>query len=326
MMERVSITPNDRYMVYLPLSHVGTVFGSFVYSIAMGASLYITNDFKEMAENLNLIRLTVLYGVPRVFEKLWETVSSDGRVIRAITLSNFLRKLGIDIRKRLFARLYKGVGGALRLAYSGGAKLNDLLIRNFRDMGLIILQAYGMTESSAIISCDSIKDYRLCSVGKVLSNQVCKIIDQNENGIGKICVKGGNVAECAVSDDGYLHTGDLGYLDKDGYLFVVGRKKRLIKMSNAKNVYPDELEELLTLNREISHARVYENCGHIATEVVSNYGEEIVNSLIENINEELPYYMQIRYVTVVDTQKLKLDCMIWTFSGSFTAHNKGSNL
>jgi long-chain acyl-CoA synthetase len=160
MAELVSISTSDRYMVSLPLSHIGTVFGSFGCPIAMGASLYIPNDFKEIAEDLKLIRPTVLYGVPRIFEKLWETISADSKVKRAIKVSNFLRKIGIDMRNRFFAELHSSLGGEVRFSYNGAAKLDDKLIHIYNDMGLVIMQAYGMTETTAIVSCDSIKDYR----------------------------------------------------------------------------------------------------------------------------------------------------------------------
>jgi len=280
MAELVSVSMDDRYMVSLPLSHSATVFGSFVYPIIMGASLYIPNDFKELAEDFKLIRPTVFHGVPRVFERLWEFVPDS--------VSSFR----------------ESIGGAMRFAYSGSAKLDDTLIKSFNDMGLVILQAYGLTESSAIISCDSIDNYRLGSLGKVLSNQVCKTIDRDENGVGEICVKGDNIAECAISDDGYLHTGDLGYVDEDGYLFMTGRKKRLIKLSNAKNVYPGELEEALIRNNKIIRVRVYEKNNLIAAEIVSDSSPETVHELVKTFNETLPYYMQIRYVTVSSIHKL----------------------
>ena len=298
MAELVSISTNDRYMVSLPFNHIATIIANFVYPIYMGARLYIPNDFKEMSTDLKLIRPTVLYGVPRVFEKLWETVCADKKVAGVIKFSNFLRKFGVDIRENLFSKLHESLGGAIRFAYNGAAKLDDAIIQAFNEMGLLILQAYGMTESSAIIACDSAMNYRLGSVGKVLSNQVCKIINQDENDIGEIYVKGENVAECAIAADGYLHTGDLGYIDGGGYLFIVGRNKRLIKLSNAKNVYPDELEELLTRNKEILRARVYEKDGCISAKIVSGCEYETVHNIVEMLNKTLPHYMQIRQITV----------------------------
>ena len=312
MAELDTISSDDRYMVSLPLSHIGTVFANFGCPISMGASLYITDDFKEIAEDLKLIRPTVLYGVPRVFEKLWDAIPvNKDKIRKIIKVSNFFRKIGFDIRKRIFAELHNSLGGAVRFAYNGAAKLDDDLIGIFHDMGLVILQAYGMTETTAIVSCDSIKDYKLGSVGKVLSNQVCKIIktDEGDNGccanrrVGEICVKGDNVAISAIAtagdSDGFLHTGDLGYMDDDGYLFIVGRKKRLIKLSNAKNVYPDELEELLLKHEDIQQAHVYEDNGMITASIVTNLDAPIINQCVENLNETLPHYKQIRQVKIM---------------------------
>lgn len=298
-----TVSPRDRYMVSLPLSHIGTVLGVFIYPVSMGASMYIPNDFNEMGEDLKLVRPTVLYGVPKIFEKIWESIPSDkqAKIKKGIKVSNFLRRIGIDKRKEIFAAFHESLGGATRFAISGAAKLDDGLIRIFDDMGLTILQAYGMTETSAVVACDSIGRYRLGSVGKVLGNQIYKIIDQDENGVGEICVKGENVAKCAVEGDGYLHTGDLGYVDKDGYLFIIGRIKRLIKLSNAKNVYPDELEKLLMQMKGVLHARVYEKDACIAAEIVSDCGHETINGLVAMLNNDLPHYMKIQQVKIIQT-------------------------
>ena len=298
MEKLVSVSTYDRYMLSLPLSHIGTVIGNFVYPIAMGASFYIPDDFKEIAEDLKLIRPTILYGVPRIFEKIWEAVPNKSKVKRAVRVSNLLRKIGIDIRGRLFAQLHENLGGAVRFAYCGAAKLDDAIIRVFNDIGLIIMQAYGMTETAAIISCDSINSYKLGSAGKALLSQTCKIIEKDAGGIGEICVMGDNVAVCALSADGFLHTGDLGYIDKDGYLFITGRKKRLIKLANAKNVYPDELEELLLKNRDVLQALVYENDKRVAAVITSNADPDIIQDFVNNLNKNLPYYKQIRNITI----------------------------
>jgi len=269
--------------------------------MSMGASLYIPNDFKEMAEDLRLIRPTVLYGIPKIFEEIWKAIPTDkkNRINKGIKISNLLRKIGVDKRRKLFAELHKSLGGAVRFAYSGSVSLDNQLAHIFNDMGLTILQAYGMTESAAIISFDSINDYKLGSVGKVLPNQTCKIIEKGPDGIGEICVKGDNIAVCAIADDGYLHTGDLGYVDKDGYLFITGRKKRLIKLSNAKNIYPDEFEELLLRNADIKQASVYEENGQIIASVVSDCDVNVIKSYVDSLNETLPHYKQIRRVQVV---------------------------
>ncbi|MCL2049480.1 MAG: AMP-binding protein [Defluviitaleaceae bacterium] len=304
----VTVSASDRYMLSLPLSHIAPVLASFIYPMSMGASLYIPSSFKEMAEDLKLIRPTVFYGVPKIFEEIWRAIPLDKkqRLRKGILLSNFLRRLGIDKRKGIFAELHNSLGGAVRFAYSGAVSLDSRLVRSFEDMGLTILQAYGMTESAAIISFDSINDYRLGSVGRVLPNLAYKIIDRDSNGVGEICVRGDSIAACAVAGDGYLHTGDLGYIDKDGYLFLVGRKKRLIKLSNAKNVYPDELEELLLHSTDIKQALVYEENGRISASVVSDCGIAVVEEFVGRLNKTLPRYKQIRQVRVVGSLSEKL--------------------
>jgi len=303
-----TVSANDRYIVSLPLSHIATILGVFIYPVSMGANMYIPNDFKEMGEDLKLVRPTVFYGVPRIFEKIWEAIPEDkqSQIKKGIKISNLLMKIGIDKRKKIFAEFHKSLGGAVRFAYSGSANIDDELIGIFDDMGLPILQAYGMTETSAIVACDSINHYRLGSVGKVLGNQECKIIEQDETGVGEICVKGNNIAQCAVGDDGYLHTGDLGYLGKDGYLYIVGRKKRMIKLSNAKNVYPDELEELLCQSDIIESAFVYEKDKRIVATVVSSASKTDIDVFISQLNETLPHYKQISEVVIADEIRQKL--------------------
>ena len=169
-----------------------------------------------------------------------------------IKISNFLRKFGIDLRKKLFAQVRDAFGGELDLAISGGAPINQDIIKFFDGIGITVLNGYGITECAPLISVNHSGRIIPGSVGFPIDGDVIRIDDPNEDGEGEICVKGPNVMlgyfkdEAATADamtaDGYFRTGDYGKLSKEGAIVITGRKKNLIILSNGKNVYPEEIE------------------------------------------------------------------------------------
>jgi long-chain acyl-CoA synthetase len=182
-------------------------------------------------------------------------------------LSNLLRKVGIDLREKLFAEVLKNFGSRMRLIVSGGAALNPDIIRDFDALGITILNGYGITECSPLISCNRNNYRKSGSVGRPIIHEEVKIANPNENGEGEICIRGSNVMlgyfeneeaiREAFDEDGYFHTGDLGRVDKDGWIYITGRSKNLIILSNGKNVYPEEIETELSRIYGISEVVVY---------------------------------------------------------------------
>ena len=263
LLEIFDMSPGDRILSIMPLHHITPVLSSLVYPFCLGLDLYIASDYTRVMKYLRLVKPTLLFAVPRFYEKILERLPS--------ALRPFLPFL---------------FGGKTRGLYSAAAVLGEGTIKTYKRWGLPLLQGYGSTETSAIVSVELLRGYRLGSVGKVLPNQKVEIID------GEICVRGENVAKEFVGGDGYFHTGDLGRLDEGGWLYFAGRKKRLIKLSNGKNVYPEELEELLLGCQNVLSARVFEKDGHVAA-IICAVAEPDAKNAVEKINGTIPRYMAI---------------------------------
>ena len=249
----------EKTLLALPLHHT---FGSTVNLIGhymQGLEIYISSGARYILNELKVENPTHLVLVPLYIEtfykKIFAGIEKQGKlrlVKRMMKISNALRRLGIDLRERLFGAVLKNFGSRMRLIVSGGAALNPDIIRDFDSLGITILNGYGITECAPLISCNRNNFRKEGSVGRPILSELVKIDSPNEAGDGEICVKGTNVmlgyfeneeATREVFDaEGYFHTGDLGHLDKDGWIYITGRSKNLIILSNGKNVYPEEIE------------------------------------------------------------------------------------
>ena len=245
-------------MLVLPLHHIFGFVGGICVPIHQGSEVFINSGLKNILSDLEICTPTSLSLVPLFIEsfykKIWETAAKKGKdelLKKLIKISNGLLKIGIDVRRKLFKSVLQSFGGNLAVIVSGGAPIDQKYAKGFRDFGITILNGYGITECSPVVAVNRNGYYRDGSVGKVLPHCQVKIADQDKNGHGEILVKGDTVMlgyyknEQATTEsfDGlWFKTGDIGYLDKDGFLYVSGRKKNLIILSNGKNVYPEEIE------------------------------------------------------------------------------------
>jgi len=296
-----AIDETDVLFLCLPLSHIFASVIVFLYPIYKGTTIFVSSSFGHLPQELREAQPTIFVGVPKLFQKIVDSIDDKTmrKIEKGIKISNLLRKFGVDARKTLFKELHSFFGGRIRFMYSGAASADYKLLKFYEDLGITIMQGYGMTEASPVISCDEINNYRLGSVGKILSNLKYKIINQDENGVGELCVSGDNVAMQARASDGYLYTGDLARIDKDGYLYIVGRKKRVIITSNGKNIYPDELEALLLENSAIKSALVFEQNDRVCAKIKAKPPLQEVEYFVAKVNEILPNYKQIRKTIMV---------------------------
>ena len=259
----------------LPPHHT---FGSSVIltgHASIGAEVYISAGLKYVSNELKAVKPGHLVLVPLYLEtfyrKILANIKSKGKeklVARMMKISNFLRKFGIDLRKKFFGEIREAFGGELKTVISGGAPLNKEIVDFFDGIGITTLNGYGITECAPIIAVNHSKKNRPGSVGPVLSIDEVKIDNPNEDGEGEILVKGSNVMlgyyndEAATADaidkDGYFHTGDIGKLGKANELYITGRIKNLIILSNGKNVYPEEIENELVSAPGVLDIIVYE--------------------------------------------------------------------
>ena len=250
-------------------------------------------------------------------------------------LSNFLLKLHIDIRKKLFKEILDELGGSLRFVISGGAPLDRKVAQGFNELGINVVQGYGLTETSPVIAAENYKKMIYGSIGFPMENVQLELYNQDEQGIGEIRVKGPNVmlgyyeneeATNEVLKDGWFYTGDLAYFDKEGYLFLAGRKKDMIVLKNGKKVFPDELETLINRMDEVSECIVYgmpdqkdKNDLKLSVKIVydkevvtEKYGEiakeeleDIIWKKIKEINKTFPPYKYIKNMILTDQELIK---------------------
>ncbi|MCF0140530.1 MAG: AMP-binding protein [Mogibacterium sp.] len=253
------IKPDDVNLALLPFHHT---FGSVgtTFMLSRGSTTVFCDGLKYLADNLVEYKVSVFIAVPLLFEamynKIIKTAEKSGKLgllRKMIAFSNGLLKVGIDVRRKLFGSILEPLGGALRLAVVGAAPSDPEIFGFFRSIGIDTLQGYGLTETSPVLTAEKLTHQRAGSVGLPLPGVSIRIDGVDENGIGEVLAKGPNVMIGYLRDEdnegvftnGWFRTGDLGYIDEDGFLFLRGRKKNVIVLKNGKNVYPEELEEVL---------------------------------------------------------------------------------
>ena len=336
----LDINKEDVLLSFLPLHHTFECTAGFLYPLSKGTCIAFCDGIKHIAENIKEYKVTAMISVPILFENMYKKVmrgiEKKGKletVKKGLKISNFLMKLHIDVRRKIFKDIHAILGGKVRLFVSGAAGLDPEVEKGFNDLGFRIVQGYGLTETSPVISAGNDKYSKIGSTGKVLPSLEVVIDEPNDQGIGEIVVKGPSVMlgyyqnEEATKEalvDGWFHTGDLGYLDKDGFLFITGRKKNVIVLKNGKNIYPEELENLINRVEGVKESFVYgkpdrDDDTKICCKIVYDidqmkeaYGildEEAIlmkmNEEIKNINKTMPTYKYIREVSVTDQELIK---------------------
>ena len=258
----------------LPPHHTFGSTVNYVGHLSQGCEVYISSGLKHVSDEIREQQPTHLILVPAFLEvmnrKIWTTARKTGKegLLKAMMkVSDCLRKVGVDLRKKLFSSVLSAFGGKLELVICGGAKLDEEIIKTFDSLGITILNGYGITECAPLISANRNKYRKPGSVGTPILACRVKIDNPDENGEGEICVKGPNVmlgyynnpeATAEVFDkDGFFHTGDYGRLDEEGWIYITGRKKNLIILSNGKNVYPEEIEADLQKVEGVAEVVVY---------------------------------------------------------------------
>lgn len=276
---RTPMTECDVSCVFLPFHHVYTGVANLLYTIISGMQLFLCTDRKRMIQDLLEVRPTVVCTVPLFLYRMYDAMTDE--------LLEALRHI--------------------RFLYCGGSFTGPAVKRYFIRQGVCLLEAYGTTETSSVIALAVPGDPDLVSNGVVFENLEVRILDPDEEGIGEILVRGESVSGgyldqngcySEFDQDGFYHTGDLGRLSDTGHLYLKGRKKRMILTANGKNVYVDELEELILKHPKIKAARVFEQNHHPAATVTSDLPETEVQAYMDQVNRCLPPYKQIRKIYI----------------------------
>ena len=255
------LTEKDTCLSFLPLHHTFECTVGFLYPVSVGTRIVFCRGLRHIAEDITLNQVSVMISVPALFENLYKNVvkgvEKEGKLKKfqfGLKLSRLLMKIGIDRRRKIFKDIHEKLGGKLRLFVAGAAAFDPEIEANLNDLGIETYQGYGATENSPVIAAEHKTCSKAGSVGKLMPSLQGKLIDVNEKGIGEFVIKGPSVmlgyynndeATKEALHDGWLYTGDLGYFDKDDYMFITGRKKNVIVLKNGKNIYPEELEALI---------------------------------------------------------------------------------
>ncbi|HOZ18648.1 MAG TPA: AMP-binding protein [Candidatus Fermentibacter daniensis] len=276
MLQAVGLVHDEVFLSVLPMHHMYECVCGFLCPLCHGCTIYFCRGLRYVAEDLADAHATLILGVPLLWENMYRKIQ-DG--VAAKKAGRFKFRIGLaaasiaemlgdrDVRRKIFSPVHEKLGGRARFLVSGGAGIDAAVVAGFRKMGMEMLQGYGLTECSPIVAVNRDTANRTGSVGPPLPEIEVRIEDPDESGIGEIVVKGPNImlgyhnapeatAE-VLSRDGWFHTGDYGFLDRDGFLFVTGRKKNVIVAKNGKNVYPEELESKLCRSGLIQECMVF---------------------------------------------------------------------
>ena len=324
----VDFVAGDVMVVVLPAHHSYETTCSFFANYGLGSNICQNESLKLVMRNFQFYKPTKLALVPlfvdNMVKKIWDEIDKKGKrktVEKAVAVSNALRKVGIDVRRKLFKDVINAFGGRLTTIICGGAPLNPEHIKTMDNFGIKVCQGYGTTECAplvAVMPCDMYLKKR-ASVGyPILCNEV-KIDGKDENGYGEILVKGDNVMlgyldneEAtleALTEDGFYRTGDVGYVDGEGYIYITGRKKNIIILSNGKNIYPEEIEEYLQKITEIKECAVISRGADNITALVYPDPEQFegkefseiekyITEKVEAVNKGLPVFKQMTEIEV----------------------------
>lgn len=294
---------DDVNLLMLPFHHTFASTG-IIIMLNNGVKNVFCDGLRHIQENMKEYKVSVFVCVPLILEamhkKVLAEIKKQGKeqtVRRAQKLSNALLKIGIDVRRKLFKDIIDNFGGNMRFIISGAAAIDKNVAKDFNEWGILAIQGYGLTETSPVLCAENAKYIRYGSVGVPLLDIEVKIDNPDEHGVGELIAKGPNVmlgyykneeATKQTLIDNWYHTGDLGYIDKDGYVFITGRKKNVIVLKNGKNVFPEEIEELINKLPYVSESLVFgypkDDDLIVSTKIV--YNEDYVKKFLDNMSEE----------------------------------------
>ncbi len=331
MSKYVKIQENGIGLSVLPMHHTYEMTCHVITGLYQGMTIAICEGLKYIQKNLEEVSANVMLAVPLIFETIHKKILKKAEVSgkastmrKMINLSNRFKLYNRPwIVKRIFKDIHKATGGNITQFIAGGAAINPKVIKDYQAMGLPMIQGYGMTENSPILAVNKDRYSKAEAAGLVMPETEIQIYEPNKEGVGEILCKGPSVmigyyeneeATKETIKDGWLFTGDYGYMDEDGFLYVSGRKKNVIVNKNGKNIFPEEVEYYLnesdyiaeTLVHGIDGLRnddvivkaeiypnfeaIYEDMGDISKEEIQN----LINGIVEKTNDKMPNYKRVK--------------------------------
>ena len=331
----------DTNIAFLPFHHI---FGStcIIWTLSCGVRNVFPDGLRYIKQNLNEYKVSIFVGVPLLIESMYKTIMKEvekqgkTKIIKiAMKISNFLLKFGIDVRRKVFKQIIDQLGGELRFVVSGGAPADAKIAKEFNSLGFRTVQGYGLTETSPVIAAEDAVHMKKGTVGLPIVNADVEIVNKDENGIGEIRVKGPNVMlgyydmpeeTEKVLKDGWFYTGDLGFIDKEGYLTITGRNKNMIVLKNGKKVFPEEIEAMVSKIELVKESIVFglpnkEDKNDITLSVKIVYDKDLVDEKykdktegelysiiweqIKKVNTSFPRYKHIQKMILTSEELIK---------------------
>lgn len=311
-------------IAFLPLHHTLSWVSGLYATYIVSEWGYLCDSINHIQQDIKKFQPYNFTGVPlvveTVYDRIWKTARKMGKeelLKKGIKISNFLMKFGIDKRRKIFKMVHDNLGGNLDMIICGGAYLDPKYEKGLYDIGIDVFNGYGLTECSPVITCNHPRKFKFGSVGTPLDCNEIKIVDPDEDGVGEIYVRGSNVmvgyyndpeATAEAFDGDWFKTGDFGRIDEDGFLFMVGRKKNLIILSNGKNVSPEEIEEkLMNTIPYIKEVLVYQEGDKITGEFFLNEEDypdckDRLDADVKAVNANMPAFKRVTKITIRDTE------------------------
>lgn len=294
--------PTDVAISLLPYHHTFGSTGELI-NLSTGICTVYADGLRYIGQNLKEYHVTFFVGVPAlveaIYKKLMAEIEKKGMMNKfktGLKISRFLMKLHIDLRRKIFKDVIENLGG-LRFVISGAAALDKKVEELFNDIGILTVQGYGLTEASPVLVAENYKYRRYGSIGLPMPNVEVKLVNTDENGVGELYAKGPNVMIGYMDDeektketliDGWLNTGDLATIDKDGFVYICGRKKDMIVLKNGKKIFPDELEALVNKIDLVEECMVFglPKDDDISMAVKVKYNQNVVKTNYNNLTED----------------------------------------
>ena len=335
----LDINESDVFLSNLPIHHVFECTVGFLFAVYKGSLIVFSDGIRHLVDNLKEYKVSVMACVPGIYERIFmmirKQLEKQGKLEEILEKEEQYRFLSMEEKKKVFKEIHEMIGGNIKLFISGAAALDYKIEEKYRLLGINLVQAYGLTETSPVVAIGTNKYYKTGSIGKSLPNVDAKIVNTNEDGIGELIVKGPSVmkgyyenpeATKEVMEDNWFHTGDLAKMDEDGYIYICGRKKSVIVLKNGKNIFPEEMENLINkidgieesfvFGKQVSedkdnikiHVKVVFNREKMREIYNVENDEDIYNVIFEKIkeiNKIMPKYKAIRGMVITEKPLLK---------------------
>ena len=335
----LDVTQDDVFLSILPIHHVFECTVGFLFSLYKGAETVFCDGLRHIVENLNEYHVTVMACVPGIYERIFmmirKKIEKQGKLEGILENEEKYKNSSMQKKKEVFKEIHDMLGGKIKLLISGAAALDKTIEEKYRLLGLNLVQGYGLTETSPVVAVGTNKNYKLGSVGKTVPSVEAKLVDVNDDGIGELVVRGSSVmlgyyenekVNKKSLQDGWFYTGDLAKIDEEGYIFICGRKKSVIVLKNGKNIFPEEMENLVNKIEGIKESFIFgkiqsndENNIKINVKIVFDrdvikdvYKVEkdediykVLSKKIKEVNQTMPSYKAIRGMILTEEPLIK---------------------